>query len=88
MAGFRERAEAKGLELAVDTVGPPPEKLHTDPRRVKQILWNLVDNATRRMARLLGGDLLVDHSDDQGSTFLLTLSVGSPDHSSNVVQGG
>jgi len=44
---FRERATAKGLELALETVGPINESLCTDQRRVRQILWNLLDNAVK-----------------------------------------
>ena len=41
------RAEAKGLSLAVESEPPLPEKFETDPRRLRQVLLNLVGNALK-----------------------------------------
>jgi signal transduction histidine kinase len=41
------RAEAKGLSLAVECEPPLPEKFETDPRRLRQVLVNLIGNALK-----------------------------------------
>ena len=41
------RAEARGLALHVEFVGPIPEKIRTDPLRLRQILVNLLGNAIK-----------------------------------------
>jgi signal transduction histidine kinase/CheY-like chemotaxis protein len=41
------RAREKGLALEVKYDGPVPERIHTDPRRLRQILINLVGNAIK-----------------------------------------
>jgi len=41
------RAAEKGLALAVENVGMIPEKIHTDPTRLRQILTNLLSNAIK-----------------------------------------
>ncbi len=139
------RAAAKGLALQLESDGPLPEVITTDPTRLRQILMNLVGNAikfteagevrivartvrnsgepwrleidvidtgigispdqmrrlfqpfsqadasttrtyggtglglaiSRRLARLLGGDLQAVSVPGQGSTFTLSLDLGS-----------
>jgi len=44
---MRVRADAKGLLLEVDYQGVIPETIRTDPTRLRQILINLVANATK-----------------------------------------
>ena len=44
---MRLRAQAKQLQLAAEFKGPIPEKVTTDPVRVRQILVNLVGNAVK-----------------------------------------
>jgi signal transduction histidine kinase len=41
------RAEAKGLALALECEPPLPEKFETDPRRLRQVLLNLIGNALK-----------------------------------------
>ena len=47
---IRERAEAAGVELAVDIAGDPP-RLYVDQRALKQVLLNLLSNALKFSAR-------------------------------------
>jgi signal transduction histidine kinase/ActR/RegA family two-component response regulator len=44
---MRVRAEAKGLPLAIEYEGAIPEKVLTDPLRLRQILINLIGNAIK-----------------------------------------
>lgn len=142
---LRVRATAKGLALKLESDGPLPEAITTDPTRLRQILMNLVGNAikfteagevrivartvrksgepwrlevdvidtgigispeqmrrlfqpfsqadasttrtyggtglglaiSRRLAHLLGGDIQAVSVPAQGSTFTLSLEVGS-----------
>jgi signal transduction histidine kinase len=41
------RAAAKGLKLSAQFEGSIPETIHTDPTRLRQILFNLVGNAVK-----------------------------------------
>jgi signal transduction histidine kinase len=58
------QADAKGLPLILQYVGPVPETIHTDPARLRQILVNLIENAVkftaagevRIVVRLLDGE--------------------------------
>jgi len=44
---MRVRADEKGLDLTVEFETPVPERLRTDPTRLRQILMNLVGNAVK-----------------------------------------
>ena len=44
---MRARAEAEGLPLQIEYVGPIPETIICDPTRLRQILINLVANAVK-----------------------------------------
>jgi signal transduction histidine kinase/ActR/RegA family two-component response regulator len=44
---MRVRADAKGLALDLEFAGPMPERIRTDPTRLKQALLNLVGNAVK-----------------------------------------
>lgn len=46
-ARLAERARERGLELAVESAGPVPETIETDPERVGDALATLVANALR-----------------------------------------
>jgi len=41
------RARAKGLALSVECESPLPEEFETDPRRLRQVLVNLIGNALK-----------------------------------------
>ncbi len=41
------RAKGKGLTLAIESVGAIPERINSDPTRLRQILLNLVGNALK-----------------------------------------
>ncbi|HEU4582703.1 MAG TPA: HAMP domain-containing protein [Polyangiaceae bacterium] len=43
--GFRHVAHEKGLEFNVEISGRPPASIHTDPKRLQQVLKNLLSNA-------------------------------------------
>jgi signal transduction histidine kinase len=47
MSVVKVRAEEKGLSLDVDRRSPLPERIHTDPARLRQILVNLLSNAVK-----------------------------------------
>ncbi|MGE3315317.1 MAG: ATP-binding protein [Planctomycetaceae bacterium] len=44
---FRERCHAKGLTFEVRYFNPIPESIESDPFRLRQILWNLLENALK-----------------------------------------
>lgn len=44
---FQPLAAAKGLELLIDLRPDLPDAFVTDPRRLRQILWNLLSNALK-----------------------------------------
>jgi signal transduction histidine kinase/ActR/RegA family two-component response regulator len=44
---MRTRAKGKGLQFALEYVGPMPSVVRTDPTRLRQILVNLVGNAIK-----------------------------------------
>lgn len=44
---FRSKANEKGIELKIDYITPLPEKIESDPIRLKQILINIVGNALK-----------------------------------------
>ncbi|NUQ66336.1 MAG: PAS domain S-box protein [Pirellulales bacterium] len=41
------RADAKGIDLSLEGAGPVPERITTDPTRLRQILINLTGNAIK-----------------------------------------
>ena len=47
VSAVKVQAEKKGLRLKVDYQFPLPERIHTDPIRLRQILVNLVGNAVK-----------------------------------------
>jgi signal transduction histidine kinase/CheY-like chemotaxis protein/HAMP domain-containing protein len=42
---FRQQANAKGLDFAVNIASSVPQTIYTDPRRLQQVLKNLLSNA-------------------------------------------
>jgi len=44
---MRPAAQAKGLTLTLEHVGPIPETIETDPLRLQQVLINLIGNAVK-----------------------------------------
>ncbi|RME76780.1 MAG: GAF domain-containing protein [Chloroflexi bacterium] len=44
---YRLKAEEKGLSLIVDVHPDTPRYVHTDPKRLRQVLINLLDNALK-----------------------------------------
>ncbi len=44
---MRPRAATKGIDFSVDYVSPVPERVLTDPTRLRQVLVNLVSNAVK-----------------------------------------
>jgi signal transduction histidine kinase/DNA-binding response OmpR family regulator len=44
---LRERAQTKNLELLVDISSRAPELVYSDPRKLRQVLINLVENALK-----------------------------------------
>jgi len=44
---MRVRAKAKNIPLEIEFVGPIPERIRTDPIRLRQILINLIGNAIK-----------------------------------------
>jgi CheY-like chemotaxis protein/nitrogen-specific signal transduction histidine kinase len=44
---MRVPAQSKGLTLSVEFEGPIPESIHTDSRRLRQVLLNLLGNAVK-----------------------------------------
>jgi PAS domain S-box-containing protein len=44
---MRARAKEKGLKFEVSSTGPIPETIHSDPTRLRQIIFNLVGNAIK-----------------------------------------
>ncbi|MEO8182809.1 MAG: response regulator, partial [Deltaproteobacteria bacterium] len=43
--GFRHVAQEKGLDFSVELTGRPPGSIQTDPKRLQQVLKNLLSNA-------------------------------------------
>jgi PAS domain S-box-containing protein len=60
---MRPRATAKGLAFDLEWRGPMPERITTDPTRLRQILLNLVSNAVKFTER--GGVRVVASLDDR-----------------------
>ena len=60
---MRPRATAKGLAFDLEWSGPMPERITTDPTRLRQILLNLVSNAVKFTER--GGVRMVASLDDR-----------------------
>jgi PAS domain S-box-containing protein len=58
---MKVRADAKGLSLTVERVGHIPDRIQTDPIRLRQILVNLVGNAIKFTE--VGGVRIVVRSD-------------------------
>ena len=44
---LRTQAQTKGLFLELESIGPIPEVIHSDPVKLRQILFNLVGNAIK-----------------------------------------
>jgi CheY-like chemotaxis protein len=69
---MKVQADAKGLEFQVDYVGPIPERIRTDPTRLRQILINLLGNAikfTERGSVRLVAELAEDRTRRPTMTF-------------------
>jgi signal transduction histidine kinase len=47
IAVLTPRAEAKSIDLQFQWIGPVPKRIRTDPRRLRQVLLNLVGNAVK-----------------------------------------
>ncbi len=47
LAVLRPRAEAKSIGLCFSWIGPVPSRIRTDPRRLRQVLLNLIGNAVK-----------------------------------------
>jgi len=47
IAVLTPRAEAKSIDLRFQWIGPVPKRIRTDPRRLRQVLLNLVGNAVK-----------------------------------------
>jgi len=64
---MRKRAHEKGLSLETEVIGRVPERVQTDPARLRQVLVNLLSNAVKFTES--GGVRVVTHlretSDDQ-----------------------
>ena len=63
------RAADKDLRLDVEYRGDLPERIHSDPKRLKQILINLVGNAVK-FTEAGGVDIVVSCRERDGETFL------------------
>ena len=65
---LKVRAEGKGLSLAIETVGPIPCTILSDPTRLRQILVNLMGNAIK-FTEIGGVRLVISCVDDGPESF-------------------
>ncbi|MBP7933029.1 MAG: response regulator [Phycisphaerae bacterium] len=67
---FRGAAEAKQLNLKIESLGPIPDKIRCDPTRLRQILQNMVGNAVKFTASGSVGVLVSEGETAAGARFL------------------
>ena len=71
-AALEIEAERKGVTLAVESAGTPPPSIATDPRRLRQILTNLIGNAIKFTER--GSVTVRVAASDDGTRLVIDVS--------------